>query len=151
MLRIVKSSDKAGLARLDRARAKQLADAERVAGRILADVRRQGDRALVRYAGKFDGLDLETAGFEVSRKEIESAYSQVPRGFVAALHVAARNIRTVARRQLPRAWKAGTTPGVQVGQIVRPLGRVACYVPGGRFPLPSTILMCVIPAQVAGV
>lgn len=151
MLRIIKSSDKAGLARLERARAKHLADAERVAGRILSEVRRRGDRALVRYAKQFDGLDLEAVGFEVSRKEIEAAYAQVPRGFVAALRVAARNIRAVARLQLPRAWQAGTTPGVKVGQIVRPLGRVACYVPGGRFPLPSTILMCVIPAQVAGV
>ncbi len=151
MLRIIQSSDKQRLARLESARAASLAEAERVARRILAGVRRQGDRALIRYAKKFDGLDLDQCGFEVSRKEIEAAYEQVPGGFLAALRTAARNIRSVAKRQLPRAWGGATTPGVAVGQIVRPLERVACYVPGGRFPLPSTVLMSVIPAQVAGV
>ena len=141
----------AALARLERARHSSLAEAERVAARILADVRRNGDRALTRYAQKFDGLDLRKVGFEVTRGEMEEAYRQVPRGFVAALRVAAKNIRAAARRQLPRAWNITTRAGVRVGQIIRPLERVACYVPGGRFPLPSTVLMSVIPAQVAGV
>lgn len=151
MLRIIPSSNKAEMARLLRGGEARLAEAERVARRILADVRRDGDRALLRYAEEFDGLDLNSAGFEVSREEIRAAYKQVPRGFVAALRVAARNIRAVARRQLPRAWSAATAKGVKVSQIVRPLQRVVCYVPGGRFPLPSTVLMSVIPAQVAGV
>jgi histidinol dehydrogenase len=129
----------------------RLADAERVARRILADVRRHGDRALIRYAKKFDGQDLDATGFELNRKEIEAAYKLVPRRFVAALRVAARNIRAVARQQMPRRWQINTTTGVRVSQIIRPLRRVACYVPGGRFPLPSTVLMSVIPAQVAGV
>ena len=151
MLRIIRSTDKAALARLTRARQASLADAERVASRILDDVRRQGDRALVRYARKFDGLDLRKTGFEVRRNEIEAAYREVPRGFVAALRVAARNIRAFARHQLPRAWWSSNGAGVHVGQVLRPLERVACYVPGGRFPLPSTVLMSAIPAQVAGV
>jgi len=151
MLRIIRSTDKAALTRLMRARATSLAEAERIAARILADVRRNGDRALVSYAKKFDRLDLDKIGFEVSQEEIQAAYEQVPRGFVAALRLAARNIRAVAKRQLPRAWSASTTAGVKVSQIVRPLERVACYVPGGRFPLPSTVLMSVIPAQVAGI
>ncbi|MBZ5543723.1 MAG: histidinol dehydrogenase [Acidobacteriia bacterium] len=151
MLRIIRSQDKAALTRLEQARRTSLADAERVAATILADVRRRGDRALVRYARKLDGLDLRKTGFEVSRNEIEAAYRKVPRGFVAALRVAARNIRASARRQLPRAWRISNGAGVRVGQILRPLERVACYVPGGRFPLPSTVLMSVIPAQVAGV
>jgi len=151
MLRIIPSSDKTEMARLLRGGEARLAEAERVARRILADVRRHGDRALLRYAKKFDGLDLNSAGFEVSREEIRAANEQVPRGFVAALRVAARNIRAVARRQLPRTWSADTSRGVKVSQIVRPLERVVCYVPGGRFPLPSTVLMSVIPAQVAGV
>jgi histidinol dehydrogenase len=70
---------------------------------------------------------------------------------VAAVGVAAANIRKAARRQLPRTWTCQTRAGVSVGQILRPLERVACYVPGGRFPLPSTVLMSVIPAQEAGV
>lgn len=151
MLRIIKSSDKAAIARLERARRASLAEAERVARRILEDVRHQGDRALIRYARQLDGQDLRRVGFTVSREEIRRAYGNVPRGFVAALRVAARNIRAAARRQLPRAWQATQGAGVEVGQVIRPLDRVACYVPGGRFPLPSTVLMSVIPAQVAGV
>ena len=151
MLRIIRSTDKAALARLERARHSSLAEAERVAARVLADVRRNGDRALIRYAQKFDGLDLRKVSFEVTRGEIEAAYRHVGNGFVAALRVAAKNIRAAARRQLPRAWNITTRAGVRVGQIIRPLERVACYVPGGRFPLSSTVLMSVIPAQVAGV
>ncbi len=151
MLRIIKSTDKVAMLRIMRARGSSLAAAERVAARILVEVRRHGDRALVRYAKNFDRLDLDKTGFEVSQEEIRAAYGQVPRGFVAALRVAARNIRAVARRQLPRPWQLNTSAGVKVAQIIRPLERVACYVPGGRFPLPSTVLMSVIPAQVAGV
>jgi len=129
----------------------RLEEAEAEAGRILDDVRRNGDTAVLRYAREFDGLNLRKAGFTVRRAEIRRAYRQVPRGFVPALRVAARNIRATAIRQMPSAWQASNGPGVRVGQILRPLERVACYVPGGRFPLPSTVLMSVILAQVAGV
>src|ERR1019366_7326285 len=83
--------------------------------------------------------------------EIRRARREVPAGFVAAVRVAAANIRKAARRQLPRPWSCQVRAGVRVGQIIRPLERVVCYVPGGRFPLPSTVLMSVIPAQEAGV
>lgn len=139
------------MARLARARAVRLEEAEAVARRILEDVRRNGDGALIRYARKLDGVDLRKVGFTVTREEIRRAHGEVPRGFVAALRMAARNIRAAAQRQLPRAWQASNGTGVRIGQILRPLERVACYVPGGRFPLPSTVLMSVIPAQVAGV
>jgi histidinol dehydrogenase len=151
MLRIIKSADTTTLARLERARQTSLAGAERVAARILDDVRRDRDRALIRYTRKFDGLDLRNIGFEVSPQEIRAAHQEVPKDLLAALRLAAKNIRAVARRQLPRAWAIRNGAGVRIGQIVRPLERVACYVPGGRFPLPSTVLMSVIPAQVAGV
>jgi histidinol dehydrogenase len=151
MLRITRSTDKVALARLERARQTSLVEAERVARRILDDVRRHGDHALVRYSRRLDHIDLRREGFTVSQDEVRRAYHEVPRGFVGALRVAARNIRATARRQLPRAWQAANGAGVKVGQIIRPLERVACYVPGGRFPLPSTVLMSVIPAQVAGV
>jgi histidinol dehydrogenase len=151
MLRIVRSTDRKALRRIARAREVSLSEAEKAARRILADVRRNGDSALIRYSKKFDQLDLEKAGFTVTRAEIRRAYRAVPKAFVSALHTAARNIRAVARRQLPRAWETKNGRGIRVGQIVRPLDRVACYVPGGRVPLPSTVLMSVIPAQVAGV
>src|SRR5436190_8445900 len=151
MLQIIRSTNKKALDRLLRARQTRLEAAEPVARRILEDVRRQGDRALVRYARQFDGVDLRQEGFTVSAREVREACRSAPRSAIAALRVAARNIRAVAARQLPRPWQAANGAGIKVGQLIRPLDRVACYVPGGRFPLPSTVLMSVIPAQVAGV
>jgi histidinol dehydrogenase len=151
MLRIIRSTDKAAIARLERARQSSLAEAERVARRILDDVRRGGDRALIRYSRRLDHLDLRKEGFTVSAEEVRRAYGEVAPDFVGALRVAAKNVQAVARRQLPRGWQVASDAGVKVGQLIRPLERVACYVPGGRFPLPSTVLMSVIPAQVAGV
>src|SRR5947199_5299118 len=151
MLRIIRSTDKKALDRLLRARQTRLEAAEPVARRILEDVRRQGDRALVRYARQFDGVDLRQEDFTVSAREVREACRSAPRSVIAALRVAARNIREVATRQLPRPWQAANGAGITVGQLIRPLDRVACYIPGGRFPLPSTVLMSVIPAQVAGV
>src|SRR5215472_3509949 len=151
MLRIIRSDNKKALNQVLRPRQPELRNAEATARRILDDVRRNGDRALIRYARQLDGLDLRETGFTVSSKETAEAYRQVPPGFVAALHLAARNIRAVARLQLPRPWQTAPSTGIKIQQIVRPLERVACYIPGGRFPLPSTILMSTIPAQVAGV
>lgn len=151
MLRIIRGNDPTAFDHLLRARENRLSDAELTARRVLEDVRRQGDRALVRYARQFDGLDLRKTGFTVSSEEIQAAYQRIPPGFVAALRTAAKHIRAAARLQLPRPWQTTPVAGVKLRQIVRPLDRVACYVPGGRFALPSTVLMSVIPAQVAGV
>ncbi|MCM3879797.1 MAG: histidinol dehydrogenase [Vicinamibacterales bacterium] len=115
---------------------------------IVSGVRRRGDTALLRYARTFDGL---TEPLEVSPEEIEEGAARVPPRVRAAIASAARNIRKVARRQLPRGWKVATQPGVVVEQRVTPLDRVGCYVPGGRYPLPSSLLMTAIPARVAGV
>jgi len=151
MIPIIRSTDSQSLERLLRARQRQLSAAEEVARKILLDVRGNGDRALIRYARQLDGVDLRREGFQVTSGEIRRAYQQVPHGFQQALLAAAKNIRAAARRQLPRPWQMSSGPGVSIRQVVRPLQRVVCYVPGGRFPLPSTVLMSVIPAQVAGV
>jgi len=151
MLKIIRSDDKRAVGRLLGSRAANLNDAETVAGRIIDDVRRHGDRALVRYSRQFDGVDLRKTGMTVAREDLDRAASQAPPSLAAALSDAAKNIRAVARCQLPRPWQVQPLPGVHVSQMLRPLERVACYVPGGRFPLPSTVLMSVIPAQVAGV
>jgi histidinol dehydrogenase len=115
---------------------------------IVSDVRRKGDRALLRYAKTLDRL---AAPIEVSRDEMRRATSKVPRAVRSAIRTAARNIRTVAKRQVPRSWRVGVTGGVSVEQRVIPLDRVGCYVPGGRYPLPSSLLMTAIPAVAAGV
>src|SRR5579862_462578 len=151
MLEIIRGTDTKAIGKLLASRTSTLNEAEAVVRPILDDIRRRGDRALIQYTKKFDRIDLAKTGFTVSRQEIRNAYRDVPRGFVDAVKVAAANIRKAARRQLPRPWTCNTRAGVSVGQIIRPLERVACYVPGGRFPLPSTVLMSVIPAQEAGV
>jgi histidinol dehydrogenase len=151
MIDIIRSDNTRAVSRLFEARATNLGSAEAVARRIIANVRRQGDRALVRYSRRFDSVDLRKVGMTVTPDEFEFAHNNLPSFFIKALWTAAKNIRAVARRQLPRSWQIQPLPGAKVSQVVRPLERVVCYVPGGRFPLPSSVLMGVIPAQVAGV
>jgi histidinol dehydrogenase len=118
--------------------------------RIVADVRKQGDRALLRYAAQFDGL----AGADVLRvtpNEMAAAWDGLTPAMRKALTIAADQIRAFAVAQLPASWSESPIPGLTTGQLVRPLGSVGCYVPSGRHPLPSTLLMTAIPAQVAGV
>src|SRR5579875_2089437 len=117
---------------------------------ILADVRQGGDDALREYAGRFDGLTVD-APLLVRREEMEAAWNETSDELQAAMRLAQANIRAFAERQLPRGWSFRPQDGMEVGQIVRPLESVGCYVPGGRYPLPSTLLMTVTPAQVAGV
>ena len=115
---------------------------------IVAAVRREGDRALLRYAKRFDPLE---GPLEVTPAEMRAAAATVPKAVRAAITAAARNIRVVATRQVPRGWRTRVTAGVTVEQRVVPLDRVGCYVPGGRYPLPSSLLMTAIPASAAGV
>jgi histidinol dehydrogenase len=123
-------------------------ETDRRVAAIVADVREHGDDALLRYARTFDGLDGEA---EISRKEMTAAARTVPAPVRRAIRSAANNIRTVAKRQVPRGWKTRVARGVVVEQRIVPLDRVGCYVPGGRYPLPSSLLMTAIPAAAAGV
>jgi len=123
---------------------------ERTVAQIVRDVRAKGDEALRRYAQELDGLGEEESVL-VSREELEAARSQVSPEFTQAIERAARNIRKFAEWQMPRSWVRTMEPGIRVGQRVEPVASVGCYVPGGRYPLPSSVLMTVIPAQVAGV
>ncbi len=127
------------------------AAATAVARRIVADVGRRGDAAVAAWTRRLDGVNLRSAGFRIARRELDGAARRTDPSFRQALARAARNIRRVAERQLPREWMERVEPGVTVGQVVRPFASVGCYVPGGRYPLVSTLLMTVVPAQVAGV
>ena len=117
--------------------------------KIVEDVRHHGDRALQWYTKKFDGISSR-ADLRISPAEMKAAWDATDLSFRGAVKSAASNIRRFAEMQMPRSW-ARSEAGVRVGQIVRPIDSVGCYVPGGRYPLPSTVLMTVIPAQVAGV
>jgi histidinol dehydrogenase len=117
--------------------------------RIIANVRAQGDRALRQYGQRWDGL-LAGTSLQVSEQEIQGGWESVTPELKASLRTAAANIRRFCECQKPVEWTR-TRRGIAIGQIVRPLDSVGCYVPGGRHPLISTLLMTVIPAQVAGV
>jgi histidinol dehydrogenase len=121
-----------------------------VVKRIVSDVRKKGDRALLRYAAQFDGLK-DAASLRITPDEMAAAWEAVDPALREALSTAAEQIRAFAVSQLPASWSEKPIAGLTTGQLVRPLGSVGCYVPSGRHPLPSTLLMTVIPAQVAGV
>jgi histidinol dehydrogenase len=147
-IRIVKSSDAAAVEALLAPRREDDAAIRAAVAGIVEAVRAEGDAAVARFAREFDGVE---AGAEVPRAVWKRAARKAPREVRAALSLAARNIATVAAAQVPRGFRVRVAPGVTVEQRVRPLDRVGCYVPGGRYPLPSSLLMTAIPARVAGV
>ena len=136
--------------------ATDLADVEPAVRRIVSDVHRNGDRAVRRYATHWDGLGKDEP-LRVVEADLHQAWKQTDPELQDAIKQAAGNIRRYAEWQAPqdkdknKEWRREIQPGVFIGQLVRPLESVGCYVPGGRYPLPSTVLMTVIPAQVAGV
>ena len=147
-MRIIKSSRRRAVGRLiDRKQETDPAIARRVA-QIVAAVRRTGDPAVLGYAKQFDRL---SEPIEVTADEIQQGLRAVDPELRTALRAAARNIRRIARRQVPRGWRTTVRDGVEIEQQVTPLDRVGCYVPAGRYPLPSSLLMTAIPAGVAGV
>jgi histidinol dehydrogenase len=131
------------------ARGARYAKAEPAVRRIIDDVRRRGDRAVRKYAERWDGLQPGTP-LRMSEEEIQYAATEVSTELRRALRTAAENIQRFCEMQKPKEW-THTRAGISLGQIVRPLHSVGCYVPAGRHPLISTLLMTVIPAQVAGV
>ena len=153
-IKIVKTTDhdyKSFLARLlQRDRNRQGAVEKRV-GEIVRAVERKGDSALLRYAQMFDRVRLTRATMEVKPGEIEKAMTTVPAKDLRILRMAARRIGAFHRRQVQKSWGYRDPLGMLLGQRITPLGRVGVYVPGGKASYPSTVLMNVVPAKVAGV
>src|ERR1700686_2160691 len=135
---------------LEQRGATDLAELEPTVRRIVNNVRRNGDRALRSYAARWDGLERSEPVL-VPDADAQEAWRRTSAGLREAITQAAANIRRYCAWQKPEEWRREIQPGVCVGQLVRPLESVGCYVPGGRYPLLSTLLMTVIPAQVAGV
>jgi histidinol dehydrogenase len=142
VIRILESKD---VGRLLARKAARLGEAEAVVRPILDAVRKRGDRALMEYARRFDKFTGKSV-----RVPLTAGHRLAPKFYDAVL-TAATNIRAYAESQMPQEWTTQFAPGLELGQIVRPLDTVAAYIPAGRYPLPSTLLMTVIPAQVAGV
>ena len=118
---------------------------------IVEAVRREGDAALLRYTERYDGVRLKPEELRVPRAEIEEAYEKVDPAFLEALRQAARNIASFHEKQKRNSWIDLRPDGTLVGMAIRPLRRVGLYVPGGTAAYPSSVLMNVIPARVAGV
>jgi histidinol dehydrogenase len=148
-MRILSGAEAATSVRKIAARGSRHAEVEPVVRQIIADVRKRGDRAVRKYAEQWDGLGTQKS-LSVAEEEIHAAWKSAAPELKASLRTAAANIRRFCEWQKPAEW-THTRKGITVGQIVRPLDSVGCYVPGGRYPLVSTLLMTVIPAQVAGV
>ena len=148
MIPILASTDAAALRRLLDRTPDAHGRLEPAVKDIVAAVRTRGDKALVDYARRFDGL---SGPIELSPAEIHAGAADCPAPVRAAIRKAARHIRLVAKAQVPHAWSKTVAPGVKVSQRVTPLERVGCYVPGGRYPLPSSLLMAAVTARAAGV
>jgi histidinol dehydrogenase len=148
LIRILKTSDTKAVDALlahDAARDPRIV---RTAARIVSAVRRTGDEALVMYARRFDML---RGPLEIPRREIDEAASRVPAALRRAIRASVTHARRVAERQLPQSFSVSPARGVIIQQRVTPLARVGCYVPGGRHPLLSSLIMSVVPARAAGV
>ena len=118
---------------------------------IIEDVRLSGDRAVIAYEKKFDGCDLTPETLRVSGAEIEEAYQKLDPAFIEVIRKAAENIRRYHEMQKRTSWITTREDGVVLGQKVTPIEVSGCYVPGGRAVYPSSVLMNIVPAKVAGV
>ena len=148
-MRIVNASNRAAIAALaarDEARRPAI---ERQAARIIRDVRRRGDVAVRDWTRRLDGRSAPIR--PVSAAALRRGWEKTPRDVRRAIAQAVAHLERVSQKQVPRGFSVTVTPGLRIEQRVQPLARVGCYVPGGRYPLPSTLLMTVVPARVAGV
>ncbi len=129
----------------------QKSDVVSIVQGVLDDIKENGDEAVLRYTKKFDGADLTPATMRVTKEEIDDAINTIEPDLLRIIKRAAENIRTFHERQREEGFMMDTAKGSRIGVRVRPLATAGVYVPGGTAPLPSTVLMDVIPASVAGV
>jgi len=151
---ILRTADRGFARAFARLRAVRAADEERaeaVARGIVEDVRRRGDRALLEYTRRFDGATVRADTLRVGTDELRAAVAGLPAPVRSALRLAARRIRAFHIRQRQKSWRYRDDAGLVLGQQITPLRRVGVYVPGGHAAYPSSVLMNVIPARVAGV
>jgi histidinol dehydrogenase len=148
-MRIVSASNRRAIAVLAARDEARRPDVERQAARIIKDVRRRGDAAVREWTQRLDGRSAPIRA--VPEAALHRGWEQTPREVRRALKQAVRHLERVSAEQVPRAFTVTVAPGLRIEQRVQPLERVGCYVPGGRYPLPSTLLMTVVPARMAGV
>jgi len=130
---------------------KESPEITRIVGEILENVNQNGDKAVLKYTEMFDGVVLEEGEIKVPQREIDAACCEVDAALLATIKKAAENIRDFHMKQKVNSWFSTEKDGVILGQLYRPLEKVGVYVPGGTAAYPSSVLMNVIPAKVAGV
>lgn len=136
---------------LDSRSGDNLSEYRDTAAAILKEVKAEGDQAVLDYTARFDGVKFNASELEVTAAEIQAALKEVDSDFIDALKNAALNIEDFHSEQKDKSWQKQKKPGIITGQICQPLKRAGVYVPGGRAAYPSSVLMTVIPAKVAGV
>lgn len=124
---------------------------QKIVSKILSDVKSQGNKAIIRYTVKFDKVKLTPGKLEIPKAALQKAWKNTPPDVKKTLITAKKNIERYHKKQVPSNWSIKPSNGVTLGQIFRPLERVGVYIPGGRAPLVSSVLMTVIPAKVSGV
>jgi len=139
------------IARIKNRSSGNILDVENSVKAIIDNVKNNGNRALIELTEKFDDVLLCEKKIIVKQNEIKQAYSKLSFSEILAIKNAAKNIKNYARFQKPKQWFKETSTGIKIGVIIKPIEKIGCYIPGGRYPLPSTVLMSVIPAKVAGV
>ena len=153
-IRLITTTDagfRALMARLFERRRMREGEIERRVGEILRTVQRRGDRALIDYTKRFDRVRLTAATLEIPGSAIRNAVRRIAPKDLSAMRLAARRIAAFHKRQLQQSWQFRDPLGIVLGQRIAPLQRVGVYVPGGKASYPSTVLMNIIPARVAGV
>ena len=129
----------------------QYGEYENIVAGILEDVRTRGDEALFEYTARFDKAQITQENFRVTEEEIEEAYARTESSLVDVIRKALVNIRAFHEKQKTNSWFTSSSDGIMLGQKVMPLERVGVYVPGGKAVYPSSVLMNIVPAKVAGV
>ena len=155
LIRTIRGSDRQTLDQwLSHLAARSVAlDAEliKIVTSIVEDVRTRGDEALIDYTARFDKVELKPSELRIAEEELRRIAASVDKHLLEALRVAIRNVREFHKRQVEESWTVEPAPGVRLGQRITPLERVGLYVPGGTAAYPSSVVMNVVPAQVAGV
>ena len=154
MIKMIKYDEKEGKLIVDGLLSRTQLDQSEVqmkVDKIISEVRLKKDKALFEYTKMFDGFEINKENILVSKEEIEKAYKEVDKELIEIIKKAAERIRDFHEKQKLNSWLEPKANGETLGQLVRPLKRVGVYVPGGKASYPSSVLMNVIPAKVAGV
>lgn len=150
MIQVIKAEENGKLERIFRRNYEGNKEIEKVVDGIIEKVRRDRDKALEAFNAKFDGVKISAKSLRVSEREIDYAFRNADKEFVKALERAKENIEVFAERQKPIEWRL-KRKGVVFGETIRAIDSVGLYVPAGKYPLPSSVLMNALPAKVAGV